>query len=62
MKAKEYFLIDRCIEDGIIMGWNRAHKHTDTPSEDQIKQAIHLAVTNEICEWFTFNDEINNEV
>lgn len=56
MRAKEYSLIDRCVEDGIQYGWQRAHKHTDTPDETWIRTQIHLAVMNEIAEWFEFND------
>jgi hypothetical protein len=34
MKAKEYNLITQCVETGVMLGWNRAHKHTDTPDPD----------------------------
>jgi hypothetical protein len=56
MKAKEYNLIIQCVENGIALGWNRAHKHTDTPDAEAIQQAIEDAVLNEICEWFDFED------
>lgn len=56
MKAKEYNLIVQCVENGIQYGWNRAHKHTDTPAPEQIRDAIETAVLNEICEWFEFDD------
>lgn len=56
MKAKEYMVLERCVEEGVSYGFNRAHKHTDKPSEDQIKEHIHSAVMNEICEWFEFDD------
>lgn len=54
MKANMYKLIERCVEEGVQYGYNRAHKHTDTPTEDQIKLAVTDAVMNEICEWFDF--------
>ena len=54
MKANMYKLIERCVEEGVQYGYNRAHKHTDTPTEDQIKLAVTDAVMNEICDWFDF--------
>ena len=59
MKAKTYELLRRCIEDGIEIGWNRAHKHVVTPDPMHIRSEIELHVMNEICEWFTF-DEIED--
>ena len=29
MKAKEYEVLAMCVESGVKLGWNRAHKHTD---------------------------------
>jgi hypothetical protein len=49
---KTYLLLDRCIEDGINYGYQRAFKHTDTPDETWIKTQIYQAVMNEISEWF----------
>lgn len=57
MKAKEYPLMARCVEDGIAYGYTRAHKHTETPNEQLIKQEIYNAVMNEICECFDFDNE-----
>lgn len=60
MKAKEYNLIVQCIETGIMLGWNHAHKHNSQPEDHHIRDQIEQAVLNEICEWFNFED-INNE-
>lgn len=60
MKAKEYNLVAQCVETGVMLGWNRAHKHTDSPSPEQIHSAIENAVLNEICEWFDFDDYKDN--
>jgi hypothetical protein len=54
MKPNTYRIITDCIETGIDVGWLRAHKHTDTPSDEQIKDAIYQAVMSEIAEYFTF--------
>jgi len=62
MKAKEYNLIYKCVEDGIEYGWNRAHKHVEDPEPQNIKDAIHLAIMNELCEWFTFEEDYKDEI
>lgn len=57
---KTYDLLDRCVGDGIEIGYTRAHKHNDAPSKELIIQEIHREVMNEICEWFdikTVGDE-----
>lgn len=57
MKANEYMVLDMAIEHGVEIGFNRAHKHTEHPTPDQIKKAIYNAVLNEVCEWFTLEGE-----
>ena len=56
MKPNAYKLLERCVEDGVSYGYNRAHKHTDSPSQAQIEDQIIQAIMNEICEWFDFNE------
>jgi hypothetical protein len=53
-KIRLYPLIDETVENGVDYGWNRAHKHTDTPSEEVIKDAIHQAVMSALCELIDF--------
>lgn len=55
MKAKEYPLLCQCVEDGLLCGWNRAHKHTATPEPEHIRNEQHEAIMNEIAEWFDFD-------
>ena len=59
MKPNWYFIITRAIEEGVSIGYNRAHKHIDNPNEDLIKAAINEAVMNSLCEIINF--EINHE-
>lgn len=47
-------VLEECIESGITLGWNRAHKHTDAPDEAQIKVCIEDAIWGELHEWFQF--------
>ena len=61
MKAREYNLIVQCVETGIMLGWNRAHKHHESPDPESIRNAIEIAVLNEICEWFDFDEGKTNE-
>ena len=54
MKPKEYQVLQMCIENGLAFGLNRAYKHTDEPSKDQILDAIEQALMEEIHQWFEF--------
>jgi len=56
MKVKTYRVLLHAVEEGVAYGWQRAHKHTDTPSDDDIKERIETEVLNAICEWFDFDD------
>ena len=59
MKPKSHLVLELCIKQGIDLGWMRAHKHTDTPSEDLIKQEIEEEIWNQVWEWFDMGE--NNE-
>jgi hypothetical protein len=61
MKAKEYNLIAQCVETGVMLGWNRAHKYDENPDPEAIRDAIEQAVLNEICEWFDFEEVKTND-
>ena len=57
MKFKMYPLIERIIEEGIESGWNRAHKHTDTPDEHTIKRCLEQYIMHGFDEYFEFANE-----
>lgn len=57
MKVNEYKVLAMCIEIGVQLGWNRAHKHSDTPEPNYIMSCIEDAVTNELFEYFEFDDD-----
>jgi len=46
LRLKSYDIVERAVDEGIELGYRRAHKHTDRPSEDGLKEAIHLAIMN----------------
>lgn len=55
MRPKTYPIFARAVSEGIALGWQRAHKHTENPTEDQIKDSIEQNVLNEVCEVFDFD-------
>ena len=57
MKVKMYPIIERLVEQGIESGWYRAHKHTDTASEETIKLCVAEHIMNGFDEAFEFNLE-----
>lgn len=61
MTPKILPLLERCIEDGLTRGWNRAHKHTDEPSEERILEEQFNAIMGEIWEWFDIVDTQQGE-
>ena len=62
MRVKEYTVLVDCVERGVAYGMNRAYKHTDTPASDYIKQQITDAVLSEISEYFSFDNEVCQEI
>jgi hypothetical protein len=60
MKAKLRTILERAISDGIIYGYHRAHKHTDTPSEELMTSQIENGIWLEIDEVIDF-EEVNHD-
>lgn len=61
MKPKTYQVLVLAVEDGVAYGVNRAFKHSDNPTQNQINQCVADAVMNSICEWFDLEDECYND-
>jgi hypothetical protein len=57
MKVKMYKLIQEIVESGVNAGYNRAHKHTDTPIAETIKHCIEEYIMNGFDEAFEFDKE-----
>ena len=62
MKVDEYKVLVMCVENGVQLGWNRAHKHSDTPEDYYIRDCIEEAVMHEIFEYFNFEDDGDSAV
>jgi hypothetical protein len=56
MQVNEYKLIEKCVENGAQFGLNRAFKYDDAPTDEDIVNEVVLAVMQELCEWFNFED------
>jgi hypothetical protein len=56
MRVKVYDVLERAVVDGVAYGYRRAHKYTDKPDEEYLKEAIERAVMSSICDWFDFDD------
>ena len=61
MKPDSYKILNRCVEEGVNCGWHFAHKYDDHPKPDYIRDKIMESVMTEICEYFDFNQENNND-
>lgn len=55
IRVDAYGMIARAVEEGVLVGWNRAHKHTDNPEPDQIQECIKDAVLSDLCEFLHFD-------
>lgn len=60
MCVRAYDVLRRAIEEGVEYGWRRAHKHTDTPDAEAIKDQIVTGILNEVSEYFDFDDEVRS--
>ena len=58
MTPNSYKIVSDCVSDGIEQGWNKAHKHTETPSEQILKDQIEHYILLNIGENFLFDDKL----
>ena len=52
-----YTIISRAVEEGVAVGYRRAHKHTNEPDEESLKENLHREVMNSLCEVVSFDEE-----
>ena len=53
-----YTVVDHAVEEGVALGYRRAHKHLNNPAEAVMVETIHREVMNALCEVLRF-DEID---
>jgi len=56
VKVNTHKILEHCVDVGIELGCRRAHKHTDTPGIDLIKNSIEQAIWDELYEWLCFEN------
>jgi hypothetical protein len=59
MRVRACDVFHRAVEEGISAGWRRAHKHTDSPGLDTIKEQILTEVINAVSEYFAFDQPLD---
>ncbi len=57
MKPKIHVILSQAIEEGVLLGYRRAFKHNEDPSEEIICETIEECVMSQIYEYFTFDEE-----
>ena len=57
MRPKIYKILEIAVGEGVAYGYNRAHKHIENPSKEQICENIQEQVMNSILDYFSFDDE-----
>jgi len=60
MKPKTYVILERAVSEGALLGYRRAFKHVENPSEGAIADAITDAVMLTISEVFDFPEQGGN--
>jgi hypothetical protein len=66
MRAKEWDVFVRAVEEGVVRGINRLYKYHDSDSmtHDQILESqdqLVNGVINSVCEWFEFEPSLEED-
>ena len=57
MKPNTYVILQRAVEEGALLGYRRAFKRVENPTEDAIVDAITDAVMLTVSEVFDFSHQ-----
>ena len=57
MTPKIFPVLEMCIDNGVSLGYSRAFKHNDTPTEVSIKANIYRAIIEELDQWFDMHED-----
>ena len=48
--------VTRAVEEGLSHGYRRAHKHTDHPEEETVKETMRQEIMNALCQVVEFEE------
>ena len=57
LRPKTWLVLETAVTDGVARGFNRAHKHNDKPTEEDIKHHVIECVLGDISEWFHVDND-----
>jgi hypothetical protein len=57
LRPKTYPILLQAIEEGVLDGYRRAHKHVDSPDEILLVETIIKHTTKSVLEWFDIDDD-----
>jgi len=57
MKPNTYVILQRAVEEGALLGYRRAFKHIENPTEEQMVDAIADAIMLTVSEVFDFSHQ-----
>jgi len=57
MKPKFRVLLQMAIDEGVRLGYYRAHKHVEDPAPDAIIEQIQETVMSQMYDYFDFPEE-----
>lgn len=57
MKPKTRVILEMALDEGIRVGYRRAHKHNDNPDESWVIETIQNEIMNCIDMYFNFEDD-----
>ena len=61
LKPKVYPILLQAVEEGVLHGYNRAHKYVSQPDEILLVESIVKYTLESILEWFDIDGTINTE-
>jgi len=56
LKPKTYPILLQAVEEGVLYGYNRAHKHVEKPDEILLVETIVKHTMESLLEWFEIED------
>ena len=57
MKPKFRVILDQAISEGVKIGYRRAFKHNEEPTEEAICETIEDCVMSSLYEYFDFDED-----